>query len=77
MCRRVLTKFLTPPNWNQAAARAITNEVHSSDATENTTTASAASPCDDRLNRVLDFIFSAGDLGRTFDKLQVNLYLKN
>ncbi|VDM33531.1 unnamed protein product [Hydatigera taeniaeformis] len=65
ICRRVLAKFFAPLNWNAAAAKAMAGESGTSNSTNN-----ASANTDDKSIRVLDFIFAAGDLGRTLDQLQ-------
>ncbi|VDK32664.1 unnamed protein product [Taenia asiatica] len=65
ICRRALAKFLAPLNWDAAAAKAMTSESCIPKSTDN-----APATADDRYGRVLEFVFSAGDLGRTFDQLQ-------
>ncbi|EUB61130.1 General transcription factor 3C polypeptide [Echinococcus granulosus] len=65
ICRRALAKFTAPLNWDAASARKITSESFTSKSTDN-----APATADDRSSRVLEFIFVAGDLGRTFDQMQ-------
>ncbi|KAL5108734.1 hypothetical protein TcWFU_003447 [Taenia crassiceps] len=65
ICRRALAKFLAPLNWDAATAKAMTSESCISQSASK-----APATTDDRYSRVLEFVFSAGDLGRTFDQLQ-------
>ncbi|KAM7535413.1 hypothetical protein Aperf_G00000092131 [Anoplocephala perfoliata] len=65
LCRRALLRFLAPLDWDAAKAKELTKESNSRySATPN------ASAADDKMARMLDFIFCAAELGRTLDQMR-------
>ncbi|VDN99318.1 unnamed protein product [Rodentolepis nana] len=63
LCKRVLSKFLAPLNWDAAKAKELTKELGAG-------YASPSSGGDDKVNRMLEFIFGAGESGRLLDQMR-------
>lgn len=62
LCRRVLSKFLAPLNWDAAKAKELTKGQNRN----------ASTGGDDKLKRMSEFILGAGELGRTLDQMRVS-----
>ncbi|VUZ53633.1 unnamed protein product, partial [Hymenolepis diminuta] len=60
LCKRVLSKFLAPLNWDAAKAKELTKGQNRN----------ASTGGDDKLKRMLEFILGAGELGRTLDQMR-------
>lgn len=86
LCRRVIAKFTSRLNWDAISAKALTStkqeNINTSDNYQPFTRLPAANPSsstpetpspDPKTARLANFIFAAGDLGRTFDLIKVCL----